>query len=367
MKGGKKRARVANGKAAEGEGGKNHQSEEDKEGGKKKEENKGGKETDAEDVVDGESDGIVEGSEEEVTESKTDPSAARTMFVSNLPPNCTRRDLLRKFKASSHPVESARIRGAPSVSDRGVKLPEGQKGNSKMERKVLANSKDWEGNEGRVGYVVFESVEGLQEAKGKEWRMGERLLYVVGVEEDVTDSAEHSVFVGNIPFGVDEETLRRHAEDRAGGKCLRARIVRDKESRVSKGCGYLLFESKVVVGGVLKNGLGSLKKKELRVEVCGKRTKGKGKKKERKQDVRGRENAREGAGRRVLGKMKRKGRVGGNEKSVPKRKAQSAVKVQGGNKGGGGKRAGREKKVKSRVKKLEKRVKTGMGAQKKGK
>ena len=67
------------------------------------------------------------------------------MFVSNLAPDVTRKKLLKLFKDPGHPVESVRIRGAPSVSEEGVKLPENQKGNSSMERRVLSNLGSTEG------------------------------------------------------------------------------------------------------------------------------------------------------------------------------------------------------------------------------
>ncbi|GMI43681.1 hypothetical protein TrCOL_g6400 [Triparma columacea] len=297
--------------------------------------------------------------------SSNDDEESRTVFVSNLDPSCTRKSLLKLFKSPDHPVSSCRIRGAPSVSEgNGVQLPESEKGNSSLERKVMAISQTG-GEEGRVAYVVFETIEGMSKAVEKEWKLMDRLLYAVPVTRDATTDAELSVFVGNVPFKCTEEELRRHVEGRMGEgvKCRRARIVRDKDSRISKGCGYLLMETKKDVGDVLKAGLGKLGGKELRVEVCGKRTKKKKGETGGKKQGKGRENAKEGAGRRVLGKMKTKGRVGANEKSVPKRKAR--IESKGGQGGGGSKRKEREKKTKDRVKKIEKRIKTGMGAQKK--
>ncbi|GMH60891.1 hypothetical protein TrRE_jg9263 [Triparma retinervis] len=193
------------------------------------------------------------------------------MFVSNLAPSCTRKSLLKLFKSPSHPVKSARIRGAPSVSEsNGVQLPESSKGDASLERKVMAISRTG-GEEGKVGYVVFETAEGMEIARSKEWRLLDRLLYTVGVQRDAAEDAERSVFVGNIPFKCSEETLRRHVEGRMGpgGRCLRARIVRDKDSRISKGCGYVLMESRKDAGDVLKAGLGKMGGKELRVEDRG--------------------------------------------------------------------------------------------------
>ena len=252
----------------------------------------------------------VEEEEEEKDDDDNDDEESRTMFVSNLPSDVNRKQLLSLFKGAEQPIESLRIRGAASTSEDGVKLPEKFKGNDKLEKKVMSHTST---GDGRVAYVVFKNAESVSEVTCREWKLKDCLLFCASLSEDPSSRSAESVFIGNLPYGATEETLRRHVEERLsdGGRCLRIRLVRDRDSRKCTGVGYALLSSKQDVSDILKSGLGTYMKRELRVEVCGKRTKTKGGKnrRESKKGKRGRENAQDGVGRRVLGKMKRKGEV----------------------------------------------------------
>lgn len=62
-----------------------------------------------------------------------------------------------------------------------------------------------------------------------------------GKEEDDKNDFETSVFIGNLPWVVNEEELRSHFED--AGKILNVRVIRDKETFIGKGIAYIQFAS----------------------------------------------------------------------------------------------------------------------------
>ena len=151
------------------------------------------------------------------------------------------------------------------------------------------------------------------------------------------------------------------------------RIVRDKETQKCKGFGYVMLRVTTLVPLALSlHNQTTYMKKELRVMVCGKRFKG----------TRGRDDKSSGKGRRSFEGQRASGGVGasstkkrksnevavssmGNAGKTKKRRARSDKKTTnfGANSGGGkmSKRAATDKKVNKRVKKLEKRVRKGMG------
>jgi nucleolar protein 12 len=76
-------------------------------------------------------------------------------------------------------------------------------------------------------------------------------------KESGTDNNDYetTIFIGNLPFQVNEEELRRHFCDVAGRQntngeglkndgILNVRIIRDKETFLSKGIAYIQYTSK---------------------------------------------------------------------------------------------------------------------------
>lgn len=62
-----------------------------------------------------------------------------------------------------------------------------------------------------------------------------------GKEDADKNDFETSVFIGNLPWVVNEEELRSHFED--AGKILNVRVIRDKETFIGKGIAYIQFAS----------------------------------------------------------------------------------------------------------------------------
>jgi RNA recognition motif-containing protein len=76
---------------------------------------------------------------------------------------------------------------------------------------------------------------------------------------------EKTIFIGNLPWVVQEEDLRKHFED--CGKILNVRIIRDSVSLIGKGFAYIMFETKEFMKKAIADKNGSLfKKRELRVK-----------------------------------------------------------------------------------------------------
>lgn len=207
----------------------------------------------------------------------------RTIFVGNLPPDISRRSLAGIFKLCGI-VASTRLR---SIAVAGVKLPPEQAGNQNLMRKVCANTGKMltdTPKKSAQGYVVFEAVESVEKAlKLNNTTYQSHTIRVDHANPTVEPS--RSVFVGNLPYSADEETLRDHfLESLTDGEDLNEsegcaisgiRIVRDKETHKCKGFGYVTVRDATLVPLALQLHGSTYLKRDLRVMVCGKRFKSK--------------------------------------------------------------------------------------------
>lgn len=296
---------------------------------------------------------------------------ARTLFVGNLPTSISRKALASIFK-SCGTVVSARLR---SVAVTGVKLPPEQAGNQNMMRKVCANT-------GKVladtpkksaqGYVVFESLESIPAALQLNNTIYES--HSIRVDHaDPTIEPTRTVFVGNLPYGADEETLRSHfidhlnnAEDlneSEGSAVQGVRIIREKETQKCKGFGYVMLRDATLVPLALDANETKYMKRELRVMVCGKRFKSSSGGSNSGKGRRSFEGQRATGSGGTSSNKKRNSQDGApNSGKAKKRRARSDKKSNtGSSKTGDSKRVTTERKVNKRVKKLQKRVVKGMG------
>ena len=312
------------------------------------------------------------------TKEELKEEESRTIFVGNLPPDINRKSLAGIFKPCGA-VASARLR---SMAVTGVKLPPEHAGNQKMMHKICVNT-------GKVladtpkksaqGYVVFESVESIENALQMNNTTYQSHTIRVDRATPTIDSSR-SVFVGNLPYGADDETLHVHFADQlSGGEDLNegegsavtgVRIIRDKDTQKCKGFGYVMLRDASLVPSALQLHGTTYMKRELRVMVCGKRTKGnRGGDDSKPPGRRSFEGQRATRGassiRKQSSKRKSEEGTGGNGGGKTKRRrARSEKKAAPVSKAGMSKRATTEQKVKKRVKKLQKRVAKGMGTKK---
>ena len=176
----------------------------------------------------------------------------RTCFVGNLPLNFTKKQLKALFKEFGT-IEKIWLRSIPLADNPKVPMK------AKIIKKDFGDQKD-----NMNAYVQFKSIDeaklAAEKLNQKEVEGGKHIRVDVCKAEggDQTKPSsqndyESTIFIGNLPFQVNEEELRRHFAD-IGGRMLtggagsdgilNVRIVRDKETYLSKGIAYIQFVSK---------------------------------------------------------------------------------------------------------------------------
>ncbi|KAK5865492.1 hypothetical protein PBY51_019758 [Eleginops maclovinus] len=196
--------------------------------------------------------------EEEVTKKK------RTVFVGNLPVSCTRKTLQSLFREKGS-IESVRFRSVVREDPA-------------MSRKVAAiQRKVHPKKQSMNAYVVFKDEEGVTKALERNGMEIEKGFHIR--VDKVTDSSSHdhkrSVFVGNLPFEINELSFRQHFEE--CGPVEAVRLVRDQNSGLGKGFGYVLFESADSVQLALELDGSKLDSRTIRVKRSVKKEKQKSK------------------------------------------------------------------------------------------
>ncbi|XP_008303745.1 RNA-binding protein 34 isoform X2 [Stegastes partitus] len=154
----------------------------------------------------------------------------RTVFVGNLPISCTKKTLRSLFKDKGT-IESIRFRSMvredPSMSRKVAAIK--RKAHPKMQS--------------MNAYVVFKDEDGVAKALERNGMEIEKDFHIR--VDRVTDGSSHdhkrSVFVGNLSFEMSEPAFRRHFEK--CGTVEAVRLIRDPNSGLGKGFGYILFES----------------------------------------------------------------------------------------------------------------------------
>lgn len=176
----------------------------------------------------------------------------RTVFVGNLPINSTKKTLKTIFKDKG-PIESIRFRSLvredPGMSRKAATIQR------------MVHSKKTSIN----AYVVFKNENGAVQALERNGIQIEKGYYIR--VDKVSQKSHHdhkkSIFVGNLPFDISELPLRQHFEE--CGTVEGVRLVRDLNSGMGKGFGYVLFESADSVQLALKLNGSKLQDRSIRV------------------------------------------------------------------------------------------------------
>nr|XP_046232496.1 RNA-binding protein 34 [Scatophagus argus] len=188
----------------------------------------------------------------------------RTVFVGNLPVGCTKKTLQSLFRDKGA-IESIRFRSVvredPSMS-RKVAV---------IQRKIHPKKQSMN------AYVVFRDEEAVAKALERNGTEIEKDFHIR--VDRVTGSSSHdhkrSAFVGNLSFEISELAFRRHFEE--CGAVEAVRLVRDQNSGLGKGFGYVLFESADSVQLALKLDGTKLEGRSIRVKRSVKKEKQKNK------------------------------------------------------------------------------------------
>ncbi|XP_076001610.1 RNA-binding protein 34 [Genypterus blacodes] len=154
----------------------------------------------------------------------------RTVFVGNLPTSCTKKTLQSLFKDDGT-IESIRFRSVVREDP-------------SMSRKLAAIKRQVHPKKQNINaYIVFKDEEAVSKALERNGTEIENAFHirVDGVSRSSAHDHKRSVFVGNLSFEISERALRQHFDE--CGEVEAVRLVRDKNSGMGKGFGYVLFES----------------------------------------------------------------------------------------------------------------------------
>eukprot|EP00123_Amoebidium_parasiticum_P013048 comp21735_c0_seq1/m.30746 comp21735_c0_seq1/g.30746 ORF comp21735_c0_seq1/g.30746 comp21735_c0_seq1/m.30746 type:complete len:480 (-) comp21735_c0_seq1:407-1846(-) len=163
----------------------------------------------------------------------------RTVFVGNLPASEALKKskpgaAVKKFFAQYGEVESVRLR---SVAYSDIKVPR---------QVALAQNKLHEKRSSMNAYVVFKTEEEARAALAA----NATLYRDKHIRVDMAGNKEHdtqkTVFVGSLPFDVEDEPLYEKFGE--CGAVQAVRVIRDKRTNVGKGIAYVTFQEKSSVG-----------------------------------------------------------------------------------------------------------------------
>ncbi|CAO2609337.1 RNA-binding protein 34, partial [Lemmus lemmus] len=175
----------------------------------------------------------------------------RTVFVGNLPVTCNKKKLKSFFKEYGQ-IESLRFRS--------VMPAEGT-----LTKKLAAIKRKFHPDQKSINaYVVFKEESAAAKAlqrNGAEIAEGFRIR--VDLASETTSRDKRSVFVGNLPYKVEDAALEKHFLD--CGNIVAVRILRNPLTGVGRGFGYVLFENTDAVHLALKLNNSELMGRKLRV------------------------------------------------------------------------------------------------------
>ncbi|KAL3666127.1 hypothetical protein V7S43_008917 [Phytophthora oleae] len=210
--------------------------------------------------------------EEEKELTPNDLKNRRTIFVGNVSLDATQKDIKKHFSVCGK-VENVRLRNLPVA---GCAVSE--HGNQKLMMKVCAIKKILTtAKDNCNAYVTFaeeSSVEAALKLNGT--TLIQKKIRVTR-SEPVID-ARRSIFIGNVPFKCTDDQMmqfftKRLRTEEEPEPVENVRLIRDRESDLGKGFGYLLLKSPALVAKTLALHNLKMETRELRVEVCGKRFK----------------------------------------------------------------------------------------------
>lgn len=184
----------------------------------------------------------------------------RTVFVGNLPVSCTAQVLKSRFKEYGQ-IKSIRFRSlVPAEDTLSKKL-------AAIKRKVHPNAKFVN------AYIVFkeecDAIKALKE-NGTEIASGFHIRVDIASKSSSHDN-KRSVFVGNLSYDISDDAVREHFS--VCGGVVAVRIVRDRNTGLGKGFGYVLFEDTDAVHLALRLNGTDLTGRKVRVQRCGEKGK----------------------------------------------------------------------------------------------
>ncbi|XP_007936664.1 RNA-binding protein 34 [Orycteropus afer afer] len=175
----------------------------------------------------------------------------RTVFVGNLPVTCSKKKLKSFFKEDGQ-IESVRFRSLiPAAGTLSRKL-------AAIKRKIHPDQKNIN------AYVVFKDVSAATKAlKRNGTQIADGFHIRVDLASESSSRDKRSVFVGNLPYKIEESAVEEHFLD--CGSIVAVRIMRDQVTGIGKGFGYVLFENTDAVYLALRLNNSELMGRKVRV------------------------------------------------------------------------------------------------------
>nr|XP_012139182.1 PREDICTED: nucleolar protein 12-like [Megachile rotundata]XP_012139184.1 PREDICTED: nucleolar protein 12-like [Megachile rotundata] len=158
----------------------------------------------------------------------------KTIFVGNLPKEVTNKDLQKLFKQFGK-IDSIRIRG---IVPKDVNMP---KKVAKITKNVHPKLKSV------YAYIRFTTEESAAAAVALNGTLfeGNHLRVDLASKSEKKYDGKKSVFLGNLAFKIDENTIRKHFEK--CGEIESVRVIKDNKTGIGKGFGYVNFTTEDAV------------------------------------------------------------------------------------------------------------------------
>jgi len=200
---------------------------------------------------------------EATKEKKLDPEKeARTVFVGNLPSSVTTKAIKRRFKEFGE-VETVRLRNVARPDLTTTK------------KLAVIKRKIHEKRHNINAYIRFKSKDSAVkscELNGSDFeshviRVDLADAASAGKKTDESGKVVHdqskSVFLGNLPFSIEEDAVREHFK--VCGEIVDVRLIRDSFTGMGKGFGYVNFQSSESIELGLRLNGSKLEGREIRV------------------------------------------------------------------------------------------------------
>ncbi|KAG0166992.1 Nucleolar protein 12 [Apophysomyces sp. BC1034] len=192
------------------------------------------------------------------TEEEKQEKTERTVFLGNVPVECSEKsgekELKNKFREFGE-IESLRFRSvafSQLMSRKGAFI-----GKKLHDDRSVMNA-----------YIVYKEKDAVEKALTMNGQLFmKKHLRVDSAATAKQHDRKRSVFLGSLPFDLEEEALWDHFKD--CGEIQSVRIVRDNKTNIGKGFGYVQFKERVAVDLALAledKRLGG--KHKIRVQRC---------------------------------------------------------------------------------------------------
>ena len=159
---------------------------------------------------------------------KSEETEKRTVFVGNLPTEITAKKL-KKYFDQFGTIETVRFRGAARPDLKTTK------------KQAIIQKKFHEKRNSLIAFVRFKEEDSAKQSlKLNGSSIEDKVLRVdLACKSEGTVDQSKAIFVGNVPFDIDEDSLIKHFTK--CGKIESVRIVRDAKSGIGKGFCYVNF------------------------------------------------------------------------------------------------------------------------------